>query len=355
MGELIVSFLGPPPNDFLTRTALEILGLYLASSSVAPLNKEYVEIESPLWYICTIIWFSGSNLPVYSSYILFTEEIRATYINLPIYITSVPTKHLDTFNEKLTASLTRIVENGIDMQRMTIVINRNERQVCSQHSNCGCHLTKSEQLRRSLESSKGDYFSPTIISDFLYGAEDGSDLDRSMDGIGYHNTLRSWTNSQWAALLSKYVFCSYSSSILPRNGCRFYLEQPSVVILGKPSARLADNLEESEKARIANQVEKLGPEGLKKVEQKLETAKEILSKPIPTDILTSFPVPDVKSIFRIPVQSVQEPGMGRKANLRVPTNGELQKHIESDGKPLPFFVEYDHVEVCTFVFYSLFF
>jgi len=143
------------------------------------------------------------------------------------------------------------------------------------------------------------------------------------------------------------------SSILPRNGCRFYLEQPSVVILGKPSARLADNLEESEKARIANQVEKLGPEGLKKVEQKLETAKEIQSKPIPTDILTSFPVPDVKSIFRIPVQSVQEPGMGRKANLCVSTNRELQKHIESDGRPLPFFVEYDHVEVCTLPLYSI--
>jgi Zn-dependent M16 (insulinase) family peptidase len=51
MGELIISFLGPPPSDFLTRKALDILGLYLTSSTVAPLNKEYVEIESPLWYL----------------------------------------------------------------------------------------------------------------------------------------------------------------------------------------------------------------------------------------------------------------------------------------------------------------
>lgn len=217
-------------------------------------------------------------------------------------------------------------------------------------------MTKSEQLRRKLESAKGDYFSHTIISDFLYGAEDGSELDRSMDEIRDHNILRSWTHSQWAALLSKYVFWSYSSSILPHNGCRFYLEQPSVVILGKPSAKLADNLEESEKARIANQVEKLGPKGLKEVEQKLETAKENQSKPIPTDTLTSFPVPDAKSIFRIPVQSVQEPGMGRKANLHVvPTNGELLKHIESDGMPLPFFVEYDHVEVYKLYLHSILF
>ena len=30
-----------------------MLGTYLTSSSTAPLNKEYVEIESPLWYVFT--------------------------------------------------------------------------------------------------------------------------------------------------------------------------------------------------------------------------------------------------------------------------------------------------------------
>lgn len=49
MGELIINFMGPPPNQFLERKALDILGTYLTSSAVAPLNKEFVEIESPLW------------------------------------------------------------------------------------------------------------------------------------------------------------------------------------------------------------------------------------------------------------------------------------------------------------------
>ena len=31
--------------------ALDILGTYLTSSTVAPLNKEYIEIESPVWYV----------------------------------------------------------------------------------------------------------------------------------------------------------------------------------------------------------------------------------------------------------------------------------------------------------------
>lgn len=49
VGELQLGFLGPPPTAFLERKALDILGLYLTSSPVAPLNKEYVEIENPLW------------------------------------------------------------------------------------------------------------------------------------------------------------------------------------------------------------------------------------------------------------------------------------------------------------------
>lgn len=49
MGELIIGFLGPAPNDYLARKALDIIGTYLTSSAVAPLNKEYIEIESPLW------------------------------------------------------------------------------------------------------------------------------------------------------------------------------------------------------------------------------------------------------------------------------------------------------------------
>ncbi|KAJ3514376.1 hypothetical protein NLJ89_g2417 [Agrocybe chaxingu] len=293
MGELIITFLGPPPSDHLSRKALDILGTYLTSSAAAPLTKEYVEIESPL-----------------CSYIYFSEDTRATFVNLPIYITSVPTEHLDTFNGKLRSSFRRIVGEGFDMQRMAMVINRDERQ-----------------LRSRLESAKGDTFSGTIISDFLYGPEDGSELHASMDEITYFNILKTWTSDQWAALLSKY-----------------YIDQPSIVIIGKPSAALAEKLEKDEKARIAAQVERLGPEGLKNAEAELEAAKAQHGEKIPDEILTSFPVPDVKSISWIPVQSVQEPGKGRKATFSPSTTEPLYKHIESDGQPLPFFVEFDHVE-----------
>ncbi|KAF9015263.1 Metalloenzyme, LuxS/M16 peptidase-like protein [Cyathus striatus] len=305
-GELIINFMGPAPSEFLERKALDILGTYLTSSAVAPLTKEYVETESPL---CT--------------YIYFGEDTRATSVNLPIYIGSVPAEHLHDFNDKLKESLQRISTEGFDMDRMTMVISRDERQ-----------------LRSKLESAKGDTFSGTIITDFLYGAEDGSELQSSMDEINQYSDLRTWTNAQWTTLLQKY-----------------YIKPPSVVICGKPSAALAQKLETDEKTRISHQIEKLGPDGLRQAEIELQAAKEEHGKPIPSHILTSFPVPDVKSISWIRVQSLQEPGRGKPPlTPALSGNHYLKRHINSDGSPLSFFVEYDHVEsdfVSIHAFFSL--
>ena len=110
---------------------------------------------------------------------------------------------------------------------------------------------------------------------------------------------------------------------------------------------MADKLEKDEKDRIAAQIERLGPDGLKKAEVELEKAKAEHAKPIPTEILTSFPVPDVNSISWLSVQSFQEPGIGRKKFHGASASSPLSKHIDSDGELLPFFVEYDHVEVCS--------
>jgi hypothetical protein len=78
--------------------------------------------------------------------------------------------------------------------------------------------------------------------------------------------------------------------------------------------------------------------------KELEEAKAEHEKPIPTDVLKSFPVPDVKSISWIPVQSVQQVGTGRESGTPTAAN-DLSRHVNGDGLPLPFFVQYDHVKV----------
>ncbi|EKM61160.1 uncharacterized protein PHACADRAFT_247588 [Phanerochaete carnosa HHB-10118-sp] len=295
LGEVQISWQGPAPTDFLENKAIDILGVYLSSSSTAPLNKEFVEIESPL---CT--------------YVYFEERDYATRNGLYIYAGSVPAEHLDSFDEKLQNSLKRIAKEGFDMKRMAMVIDRDERQ-----------------LRSKVESSKGDTFSGTVITDFLYGAENGSTLGPSLDEISRFDALRAWKSEDWVRLLKHY-----------------YINQHRVVLIGKPSAAMAKRLEDEEKARIAQQKAKLGEEGLKKAEAELEAAKSEHDRPIPTDILTGFPVPSVKSIVWIPVQSLQEvgKGAGRHRAVEQRDNAEVSRHVQADGSPLPFFVQYDHVE-----------
>lgn len=80
--------------------------------------------------VCGISRHACATLKVsLSTYIYFAEDTRATALYLPIYVGSVPTEHLDDFDSKLKASLRRIVSEGIDMERMAMVINRDERQV----------------------------------------------------------------------------------------------------------------------------------------------------------------------------------------------------------------------------------
>ena len=68
------------------------------------------------------------NIHLYSSSISFIERMHVR-VELTIYVGSVPVQELQSFDEKLRMALRRIVEDGIDMPRMAMIINREERQV----------------------------------------------------------------------------------------------------------------------------------------------------------------------------------------------------------------------------------
>ena len=71
------------------------------------------------------------DIHLYSSSISFIERMHVR-VELTIYVGSVPVQELQSFDEKLRMALRRIVEDGIDMPRMAMIINREERQVkCS--------------------------------------------------------------------------------------------------------------------------------------------------------------------------------------------------------------------------------
>ncbi|CAE7154201.1 unnamed protein product [Rhizoctonia solani] len=289
-GEVVVSFQGPEPEKFTESKAMEMLGLYLTDSPVSPLTKEFVETASPL---CT--------------YIYCDSEERATFTSNNIYFGSVPTEQLDSLREKVIAKLKQIVADGVDMDRIRLVIKRDKLK-----------------LKSLLESDGGDVFSTGLITDFLYGKEDGSDIAPSLAEMERYEELEKWTAKQWEDLLTKY-----------------WIEGPSVVVGARPSAKLQDKLETDEKARIEAQRKSLGSEGIAKLEEELNRAKAEHDRPIPRDMLTTFPVPDVKSISWIPVQSARNDPFSAKIEK---IGSGLREHLDKDPVDLPYFIQYDQVQ-----------
>jgi hypothetical protein len=47
-----------------------------------------------------------------------------------MYLSDVPSDHLDSIDGLVKASLKRLAEEGIDMERMGMVLRREKRQVC---------------------------------------------------------------------------------------------------------------------------------------------------------------------------------------------------------------------------------
>lgn len=113
MGEISITFLGPPPTDYTNNTALNIIGNYLTHSATSPLQKEFIEIPKP-----------------YATYIGFYAEDRVGRNELSLSISDVPTKHLMDVGEMVKKKLKNIVEEeGIDMTRMEMVLRRAKRKM----------------------------------------------------------------------------------------------------------------------------------------------------------------------------------------------------------------------------------
>lgn len=141
-----------------------------------------------------------------STYIYIGSELRATVSDLMIYVVSVPTEHLDTFDAKLHESLRRIVKEGVDLNRMKMVLDRDERQVFFRLTALFQRFLIVFKLRSKVESNGGDAFSSTMIANFLYGRSDGSQIEEALDEIKFFNTLRTWSSEQWGDLIQKYAY-----------------------------------------------------------------------------------------------------------------------------------------------------
>ncbi|KAK5630993.1 hypothetical protein RRF57_006708 [Xylaria bambusicola] len=284
VGDVVVAFFGPRCTDITATTALNVLLTYLCGSSVAILENVMVEREElassiSYWWDArpnSVIWFQP---------------------------TGVATEKLQFVEKRLISLLKEVASKPLDMTYINECIQRERRQVKAQ-----------------AEESES-FYSNNIITDYLFGARDGSTL-KDLASLTEYDVLEKWTDEQWRAFLRKWISDAHHISIL-----------------GKPSLQLANKQKADEIVRIEKRKEELGPEGLEKLKKKLEDAKKQNDIEIPATLLEKWPVPSTESIHFIESQTARS-GLARNLGVR---ENSAQEQIDHASVGAPLFIQFEDV------------
>ena len=263
---------------------MSILLYYLAGSSASVLENTLVEKEQV------------------ASAVSYSTDSRPNTV-IEISLSSVATESLAHVEARFFELLKDTAEKEFDMVYIKDCISRERRRI------------------KFYAESSLSFFTEIIITDFLFGNRDGSTL-RELESLQEYDTLETWRDQQWRELLKKWIS-----------------DANHITILGKPSASLSKKLKFEEETRVARQIETLGEEGLKKLEQRLGDAKAENDKEIPKEIFDRFEVPSTKSIHFIDTITARS-GSARKID---PLDNPIQKIVDGDSSDLPLFIHFEHV------------
>lgn len=266
-------------------SALNVLLTYLAGSSASILENTLVEKEQV------------------ASAVYYSTEYRPDTI-IQFVLSSVEAEMLSEVHKRFFEVIKQAASSELDMNYMLDCIHRQRRV-----------------LKASAEAS-ASFFTDPIITDFLFGARDGSNL-RDLASLREYDILETWSDAQWRDYLRKWIS-----------------EATHVTILGKPSAKLSKKLKAEEEARVAEQKERLGEEGLKEMDKKLAQAIAENEREIPREILERFKVPDTSSIHFIDTTTARS-GVARKMG---PLDNRIQKLVDKDTTDLPLFIHFEHIQ-----------
>ena len=284
-GQVDIRLLGPNCADPILTGALNVALLYLAGSSAALLDNTLVEKDQ----LTSGVYFNVDSRP--------RSEIAFT-------LSSVETDKLERVQKRFFEVLKDAMAKDLDMKFMQDCIDRQVRKA-----------------KYDTESSC-TAFADSVIADFLYGKKDGSTLEDVGTLREYEVELTAWSQEQWRTFIKTYISDAHHVSIL-----------------GKPSAKLSEKLKSDEAMRIEQQKERLGPDGLKRMAEKLEKAKAENDREIPKEMLAKFKVPSTKSIHFVTTSPAR---VGPALKVGRPQN-KYQKIIDSDSTDLPLFIDFEQI------------
>ncbi|EED88791.1 hypothetical protein THAPSDRAFT_264188, partial [Thalassiosira pseudonana CCMP1335] len=283
-GTISIAWRGPEYSARSEWAHLSLLWDYLTDSAASPLQLAFVENDDPL---CADIG---------SAHDVFTEGYHQ------LWIQECDVDRMDEvvplFYDVIAKQAGIIVDEDevFDVARMRTVIRRYRRR-----------LLEASERRPTQAIIDG------IVRNFMYGPRAGEEEEEGLITPQQEmEALHADDASHWQELAKKYI-----------------LDRPMVVVLGKPSASMATKIADDEKERECQQAKDLGEEGLKRLADTLDEAMAKNEEPIPEEILTSLPVPDLEKVPSIPLFTSIVAGLKKDSPaLASPFHADLT-HIDS--------------------------
>jgi len=283
-GELAISWIGPRQSQVEEDLAITLLLEYLSESPVALLTKNLVEIDDP-----------------------FASEIQYQtddffHIIPSITLNDVPTTKLEAAKDKVFDLLKEhaTVEN-FDLPRIREIVQNSK-----------------DKLIFAVEKSE-DILTDSVITDFLYADLEAKALSKNLRTLHDYETISKWSIEQWVDLFQKHLIQNHAATVI-----------------SKPSKQLYKQHKDESKKMTQDRIAKLGDEGLKKLQEKLDSAKAKNDAPIPEEILTSFPKPDPSKIKFIKTTSAAI-GLNKDFENDL-SNPLVSKLVEDTPKDFPLYI-----------------
>ncbi len=365
-GQVLLGWLGPSWEDFQANISLRILWLYLADGPASPLYKALVDTS-----LCRKLSFG-------------VQEGRpgAHYLQCDGVAPANVERVYTAFLEAVTAVVKDAEEeegDGLDMGRLRALVHR-----------------EILRYRSDVEEDPHGTLASLLLYTFLYGQREGEDGTTEVQEVAQLKDRVQNTVSRLEALP-----CREESEEDRRfwQGLvrRTLLDAATtVVVLAQPSTSVADARQEAAQQRLEEQVRNLKLEELAAAGEALAQAREEMERPcppplldavsasappgVPADqgvVLPTVPVCTVRNVltplgktqFEV-VSTEQEKETAAAPALPTPrfvakgstgvsataakvagalyANG-LGNAGDSGEQPLPFFVQWDHVEATNFV------
>ncbi|KAK6746301.1 hypothetical protein RB195_012423 [Necator americanus] len=251
-GIVEISWFGYEPTNFKEKVALDVLFDYMSNTPVSPLQREFVLTDKPL-----------------ASQVGFQVSEQTTCV-IQLTFSGVPTERLDDVKKKFMDKIVKehVEDKAWDMERMGFLIGQ----------------TVKNELQEMEKHPDTELFGH-MIGHQLYDKNE-EQLKTRVNELELIRRLRSEPASFWSGLVKK------------------YFTKPHVAVIGIPSEKMVEQVAKEEKARLEQQRQKLGKEGIKSCGEKICCAmEENTSRKPDAELLQQLIVKKLEAFDRFPVDA----------------------------------------------------